>query len=154
MTFGQPSYLSDPTTIGPSHWLMAKRPGLKHRFSTGLPVISRLYGHACESRTKLVALVGGSPQLGSSFWSCTLISLRFSQRVARVRLNTEFVPLLFFPCCGQKHFDFSKKVETFLLSQFFGKGPPGAMPVGLFVIPLPMLMGTGDDSIPTTVSRV
>ena len=58
-----------------------------------------------------------------------------SQRVARIRVNTEFVPLLFFPCCGQKHFDFSKKVKTFLLSQFFGKGPPGTMPVGLFVIP-------------------
>ena len=54
----------------------------------------------------------------------------------------------------QKHFDFSKKVETFLLSQFFGKGPPGTMPVGLFVIPWPILMGTGDDSVPTTVSRV
>ena len=104
--------------------------------------------------TRLVALGGDVPQLGSSFCSCTLISLRFSQRVARVRLNTEFVPLLFFPCCGQKHFDFSKKVETFLLSQFFGKGPPGAMPVDLFVIPLPMLMGAGDDSIFTTVSRV
>ena len=104
--------------------------------------------------TWLVAMRGDSPQLGSSFWSCTLISLRFSQRVARVRLNTEFVPLLFFPCCGQKHFDFSKKVETFLLSQFFGKGPPGAMPVGLFVIPWPILMGTGDDSVPTTVPRV
>ena len=145
--------LSDPTTIGPVSRLMAKRPGLMRRFQPGCPFISRLYGHACESINKLVAL-GGRGCTSIGFISLDPDLLAISQRVARVRLNTEFVPLLFFPCCGQKHFDFSKKVETFLLSQFFGKGPPGAMPVGLFVIPWPILMGAGDDSVPTTVSRV
>ena len=78
MTFGQPSYLSDPTTMVLTSGFQPEAGSLAPAFNRAARFISRLYGHGIQTRW-LVALRGGT-YLIHVHLDLDLIAL--SQRVA------------------------------------------------------------------------